>query len=284
MEKNEDLREAMWEINLGKWYGFDCQEWRHSHPSKMVSVATFLAPIPWTYLNLVFQVGLLIVIIAITVTTLASTLLSMGQPYITSWHVLSYLTLTSVLWNSHDFYFSPSQSIESICQSHAITKNGRGWKNIAHWGDSSESSRSMWVAWWVTGSSSQAEDIVTWRLRLGDDWDHLNLTTQILHINHGDLPAILNKPTPLKNTPLDITTIDFFSKWIWKRIVWWAATLEKLPAQLADSLQAWAQSNCPSLFTAILNKEELGIDFNLPLPPENLEKFSWKRKLVHLSQ
>ena len=128
MEKNEDLREAMWEINLGKWYGFDCQEWRHSHPSKMVSVATFLAPIPWTYLNLVFQVGLLIVIIAITVTTLASTLLSMGQPYITSWHVLSYLTLTSVLWNSHDFYFSPSQSIESICQSHAITKNGRGWK------------------------------------------------------------------------------------------------------------------------------------------------------------
>ena len=176
----------------------------------MVSVATFLAPIPWTYLNLVFQVGLLIVIIAIIVTTLASTLLSMGQPYITSWHVLSYLTLTSVLWNSHDFYFSPSQSIESICQSHAITKNGRGWKNIAHWGDSSESSRSMWVAWWVTGSSSQAEDIVTWWLRLGDDWDHLNLTTQILHINHGDLPAILNKPTPLKNTPLDITTRDFF--------------------------------------------------------------------------
>lgn len=197
--------------HLGEKFGKMVQFWLprvETFPPKQNGLCSYL-PSSNSMNLLVFQVGLLIVIITITVTIPGSTLFSMGQPYITTWHVLSYLTVTSVLWNSHYFYFSPSQSIESICQSHAITKNGRGWKNIAHRGDSSDSSRSMWVAWRVTWSFCQAEDIVTWLLRLGDDWDHLNLTTQTLHINHGDLPAILNKPTTLKNTLLDIATMDF---------------------------------------------------------------------------
>lgn len=87
-----------------------------SHPSS----STF---IDLQYLlDLAFQIGLLLVTITVKH--------QIGQPYVTILHVLSYLTLKTT-----HCYFYQSQNIESICQSHTITKNGRAWKNTAHRGD-----------------------------------------------------------------------------------------------------------------------------------------------------
>ena len=76
------------------------------------------------------------------------------------------------------------------------------------------------------------------------------------------------KPTTLKSTPLGRTVVGPKGKTV---IGKQAASLgglphQQLPALLANSFQAQAQSHRLSLFTAFLNSEKLGTDFRSPLP------------------
>lgn len=90
---------------------------------------------------------------------------TMGQAYITSLLLLSYLTFTTILWNSHYYCFFQSQSTGSMCQSHPITKNGRAWENVVHRRD-----RSIQIhVGGVARSFSRSEGIRTAVLSVGDD-------------------------------------------------------------------------------------------------------------------
>lgn len=117
-------------------------------------------------LNLVFQIGLLIIIITVTIPGSIHWVLTLGQPFATILHALSHLTLTITLWISHYCYFSPSQSTESICKSHYYEK----WQSLEKY------CSLKWLICLIqihvgggTRSFCQAEDTTTLVFSLGDD-------------------------------------------------------------------------------------------------------------------
>lgn len=61
----------------------------------------------------------------------------------------------------------------------------------------------------MTRTFSRSEDPVTECSVLEMTWNCLSLRMRRVHTNHGDLPDIPVRPTPLKSTPLDITVVDF---------------------------------------------------------------------------